>query len=77
MYMLKEKTKKMSSFVLGMNNDVFKNFDYDDEIIFLRSKGRDCVFLPDDDRMVDISNPLLARGEFLFMDDVNKELFAE
>lgn len=78
MYLLKEKTKKMSSFVLGMNSDVFKNFDYDDEINFLRSKGKGCVFLPnDDDRIIGRSNPLLARDEFLFMDDVNKELCAE
>lgn len=78
MYILKEKTKDMASFVIGMDSDTFKNFDYDDEINFLRSKGKDCGFLPnDDDRIVGRGNPLLARDEFLSMDDVNKELFGE
>lgn len=79
MYKLKEKTKEMASFVIGIDSDTFKNFDYDDEIKFLnRSNKKRCGFLSnDDDRIVGRGNPLLARDEFLLMEDVNKELFEE
>lgn len=79
MYELKEKTKEMASFVIGFNSDVFKNLDYDEEIDFLeRSSGKKCDFLQNkDDRISGRGNPLLARGKFLSMDTVNKELFGE
>lgn len=79
MYKLKEKTKEMASFIIGINSDTFINFDYDDEINFLNSSDKkECRFLPNDDsRIAGRGNPLLARNEFLPMDEVNKELFGE
>ena len=73
MYSINEKTKEMASFV------TFKEFDYDDEINFLNQAGkRGCSFLPNtDNRIVGRGNPLLARDEFLSMDEVNKGLFGE
>lgn len=35
MYNIKEKTKEMASFVIGISSDMFKEFDHDDEINFL------------------------------------------
>lgn len=79
MYNIKEKTKEMASFVIGINSDTFKEFDHDEEINFLNQAGRnECVFLPNtDNRIVGRGNPLLARDEFLSIDEVNKELFGE
>ena len=79
MYDLKDKTKEMASFVMGINSDTFKELDHDDEINFLNQTGRKkCDFLPNtDQRVVGRGNPLLARGEFLSMDEVNKGLFGE
>lgn len=79
MYNIKEKTKEMASFVIGIDSDTFKEFDHDDEISFLdQSKGNGCGFLPNtDNRIVGRGNPFLAREEFLSMDEVNKELFGE
>lgn len=79
MYNIKEKTKEMASFVIGISSDTFKEFDHDDEMSFLNQAGRNgCSFLPNtDDRIVGRGNPLLARNEFLSMEEVNKELFGE
>ena len=79
MYNIKEKSIEMSSFVIGIDSDTFKNLDYDDEIDFLNSsRKKKCGFVPNtDDRIVGRGNPLLARNEFLLMDDVDKELFGE
>ena len=79
MYNIKEKTKEMASFVIGISSDTFKEFDYDDEINFLnQTDKKGCVFLPNaDDQIVGRGNPLLARDEFLSMDEVNKGLFGE
>lgn len=79
MYSINEKTKEMASFVIGINCDTFKEFDYDDEINFLNQAGKQgCSFLPNtDNRIVGRGNPLLARDEFLSMDEVNKGLFGE
>ena len=79
MYDLKDKTKEMASFVMGINSDTFKELDHDDEINFLNQTGRKgCGFLPNtDQRVVGRGNPLLARGEFLSMDEVNKGLLGE
>lgn len=79
MYSINEKTKEMASFVVGINCDTFKDFDHDDEINFLNQAGKQgCSFLPNtDNRIVGRGNPLLARDEFLSMDEVNKGLFGE
>ncbi len=79
MYNIKEKTKEMASFVIGINSDTFKEFDYNDEMDFLnRANKNGCSFLPNtDNRIIGRGNPLLARDEFLSMDEVNKELFGE
>ena len=79
MYDLKEKTKEIASFVIGIDSDAFKNFDYDDEIRFLnRSERKNCSFSPNTDtRVIGRENPRLARNEFLLMGEVNKALFGK
>lgn len=79
MYNIKEKTKEMASFVIGINSDMFKEFSHNDEINFVNQVDRNgCNFLPStDSRIVGRGNPLLARDEFLSMDEVNEELFGE
>lgn len=79
MYSINEKTKKMASFVIGIDSDTFKDFDHDEEMDFLNhAGGKGCKFLPNtDNRIVGRGNPLLARNEFLSMDEVNHELFGE
>lgn len=79
MYNIKEKTKEMASFVIGINSDLFREFDHDDEINFLgQADKKGCRFLPNtDNRIVGRGNPLLARDEFLSMDEVNEKLFGE
>lgn len=79
MYNLKEKTKELASFTIGINCDSFADFDYDEEINYLNQFGkRKCIFLPEeDDRIIGRGNPLLARDEFLTMDEVDKELSGE
>lgn len=79
MYNIKEKTKEMASFVIGISSDTFKEFDYDDEMNFLNQADRKgCGFLPNtDNQIVGRGNPLLARDEFLSMNEVNKGLFVE
>ena len=78
MYSINEKTKEMASFVIGIDSDTFKEFDYNDEMNFLNQAGKKCSFLPNaDHRIVGRGNPLLARDEFLSMDEVNKGLFGE
>lgn len=78
-YSIASGTKEMASFVLGINSDKFKELDYDDEMNFLNQAGREgCRFLPNaDGRIIGRGNPLLARDEFLFMDEVEKELTGE
>lgn len=72
MYTLKEKTKEMASTVLGINSEIFIDSDYDEEINFLNDNGK-CSFVPEkDERVIGRGNPLLARGEFLTMDEVNR-----
>lgn len=63
----------MTSFTLGIN---FINFDYDQKIEYINKHNqKDCIFSPQDDqRIVSTNNPLLAKNEFLMIDDVNKEL---
>ena len=53
--------------------------DFDDEIVYINRYGQTkCAFLPeDDDRIIGRGNPLLARNEFLTMDEVDKELSGE
>ena len=50
-----------------------------DEIVYINRYGQTkCAFLPeDDDRIIGRGNPLLARNEFLTMDEVDKELSGE
>lgn len=79
MYTLKEKTKEMASFTIGVKSEDFADFDFDDEIEYINrfSKNR-CAFVPEeDDRIVGRGNPLLARSEFLTMDEVDRELSGE
>lgn len=79
MYTLKEKTKEMASFTIGMDMEKFVDLDFDDEIVYINRYGQTkCAFLPeDDDRIIGRGNPLLARNEFLTMDEVDKELSGE
>ena len=79
MYGINEKTKEMASFVIGIDCDTFREFDYDDEMRFLnQAGGQGSSFLPNtDSRIIGRGNPLLARDEFLSMDEVNKGLFGE
>ena len=79
MYELKEKTKKMAAFTVGINYEQFIDFDYSDELAYInQSNTKKCDFLPEDDeRIIGRGNPLLARNEFLTMDEVNKELDGE
>lgn len=76
MYTLKDKTKDMASFTIGIDMEKFVNLDFDDEIVYINRYGQTkCAFLPeDDDRISGRGNPLLARNEFLTMDEVDKEL---
>ncbi|MBD5476290.1 MAG: hypothetical protein HDR17_10010 [Lachnospiraceae bacterium] len=79
MYNIKEKTKEMASFVIGISSETFKEFDHDDEMNFLNQADRKgCGFLPNtDSQVIGRGNPLLARDEFLSMDEVNRGLFGE
>ena len=79
MYDLKEKTKEIASFVIGIDSDTFKNFDYDDEIRFLnRPERKKYSFSPNTDtRVIGRENARLARNEFLLMGEVNKALFGK
>lgn len=79
MYKLKDKTKEMASFTIGINSEEFLNFDYDDEINFLEQfHNKKCAFLAEEDnRIIGRGNPLLARNEFLTMDEVDRELQGE
>lgn len=79
MYTLKEKTKEMASFTIGIEMEKFVDLDFDDEIVYInRYSQNKCTFLPEDDnRIIGRGNPLLARNEFLTMDEVNKELSGE
>lgn len=72
MYTLKKKTKEIASTILGINSEIFIDSDYDEEINFLNN-NRKCSFMPEkDERVIDRVNPLLARDEFLTMDEVNR-----
>ncbi|MEE0862857.1 MAG: hypothetical protein U0L79_07735 [Lachnospiraceae bacterium] len=79
MYALKEQTKKMSSFLVGTSMERFINFDYDEEIKYINGfKDSKCTFIPEsDERVIGRGNPLLARNEFLTIDEVNKWLDGE
>jgi len=79
MYKLKEKTKEMAAFTLGTRVEEFIDFDFDEEIQYINNRSESkCVFVPEeDDRIFGRGNPLLARGEFLTMEEVDKELSGE
>lgn len=77
MYALKEKTKEIASFTLGMKSEDFIELDFDEEMEYVNNQKK-CSFLPEnDERIIGRGNPLLARNEFLTMDEVNKELSGE
>ena len=79
MYTLKDKTKEMASFTIGIKSEIFLDLDFDDEIEYVnRFTQNRCGFIPEeDDRIIGRGNPLLARNEFLTMDEVNKEFSGE
>ena len=76
MYKLNGKTKEMASLTLGMDFESFINLDYDEEMAYInRFNGKRCTFVPETSRrFVECDNPLLARCEYLTMDEVNKGL---
>ena len=77
MYDLKDKTKEMATFTVGIEMNKFLEFDYDEELMYVNHKnGANCIFLPEeDDRIIGRGNPFLARNEFLTMEEENKELY--
>lgn len=79
MYTLKEKTKEMVSFTMGIEMEKYIDLDFDDEILYInRLDWAKCDFsAEEDDRIIGRGNPLLARNEFLTMDEVDKELSGE
>lgn len=79
MYMLKERTIEMASFTIGVKAEEFVNLDFEEEILYVnRFTQEKCAFRPEEDeRITGRGNPLLARNEFLTMDEVNKALNGE
>ncbi len=71
MYELKEKTKRMIEVMLGIPYEKYVDVDYNDSLV----KPETIEFLPETDaRIIGRGNPLLARNEFLTMDEVDKVL---
>lgn len=79
MYTLKEKTKAMISYILGMDCEQFAEFSYEEEMEYIKSAtGSMCEFVPEtDERIIGRGNPLLARNEFLTMEEINRKLDGE
>jgi len=74
MYELKERTKKMIGKISGISYDELINMDYD---AYKTTIDKDCKFtLENDERIIGRGNPLLSRGEFLTMDEVDEYLEA-
>ena len=76
MYDLKDKTKEMASYILGMKYNQFIDMDYDEESEYLdnTSEKKPVFAVEEDERIIGRGSPFLARGEFLTMDEVDKEL---
>lgn len=71
MYKLNEKTKKMVGITLGIPYEQYVDVNYNESSL----KPKTIEFAPETDaRIVGRGNPLLARNEFLTMDEVDKVL---
>jgi len=74
--MLSEETKKVLEANLGLPYEQLCGLDVQDEIAFVKERtGRSPKFIHDS-RHIGRGNPLLARGKFTTMDEINKKIDA-
>lgn len=76
MYTLKDRTKELASEVLGIAYDDFIDMDCPDEFKYIQkiTEQRLTFVAEEDMRIIGRGNLLLAREEFLTMDEVDKEM---
>lgn len=68
MYELNSKTKEMAKYMLGVSYEEFVDVEYDE---LDSSNYKPSYISGDDERIIGRGNPLLAREEFLVMDEVD------
>ena len=76
MYELKEDTKRLVAKILGMDYSLYIGMDYDEEETYIKkiSNNKTAFYPKNNELIIGRGNPLLAREEFLTIDEVNKGL---
>jgi len=76
MAMISEETKKILEKNLGLPYEQLCGMDIQEEIAFVKEKTGETLKFIHDPRKIVRGNPLLARGKFATMDEVNSKIDA-
>jgi len=76
MAIISEETKKIFEKNLGLPYERLCGLDIQDEIAFVKEKTGGTLKFIHDSRKIVRGNPLLARGKFTTMDEINTKLDA-